>query len=283
MGARRGRPTMRLERLRGARAFRRRNSSRRCGGTYNATRSRRAFRRPESGIYRYIQVQVQVQVQARGSRARTARRRFQWSYSPASTMSSTAPSWSVNAHAPAPKRFRTYASLGARRGFRRCFFESGPAAPLGPCARSSGRVLNLLDAFPPAAPPASPCAARLRGAGRGHVPRRPPTRRRELPQLEPDAARVAERLGPERPVAPQRRLLRPAVGARHARPRRGLRGGGRERALHRLAVRLRRAHQPRGVEPDGRWRRRARAAAGPGAGPSLLATEPPPGSSRGPP
>ena len=115
----------------------------------------------------YIQVQVQVQVQARGSRARTARRRFQWSYSPASTMSSTAPSWSVNALAPAPKRFRTYASLGARRGFRRCFFESGPAAPLGPCARSSGRVLNLLDAFPPAAPPASPCAARLRGGGGG--------------------------------------------------------------------------------------------------------------------
>ena len=41
MGARRGRPTTRLERLRGARAFRRRNPSRRCGGTTRLGRDER--------------------------------------------------------------------------------------------------------------------------------------------------------------------------------------------------------------------------------------------------
>mmetsp|Transcript_3564 Transcript_3564/g.9537 ORF Transcript_3564/g.9537 Transcript_3564/m.9537 type:complete len:226 (-) Transcript_3564:1068-1745(-) len=61
--------------------------------------------------------------------------------------------------------------------------------------------------------------ARRRG-GRD-VPRGPPTRRRELPKLEPNPARVAQRLRAERAVAPQRRLGRAAVGANLAGARSG--------------------------------------------------------------
>ena len=164
------------------------------------------------------------------------------------------------------------ASLGARRGFRRCFFESGPAAPLGPCARSSGRVLNLLDAFPAAAPPASPCAARLRGGGGGGTcPGGHPPGGGSFPSLNRTPHALQSVLGPSGPLRHSGVFCVRQLA--HVTPARGA-GSAEADASARSAP-------PRGAPSAARTSRvgsnptgagAARAAAGPGAGPSLLAT-----------
>ena len=256
------RPTMRLGGPRGAR-FRRRNSSRRCGGRRD---SGRPARRPESGIstYRY-----RYRYRYRRGSRREARRR--WSASSASAMSSTAPSWSVNAHAPR-RRFRTYARSAP--GAAAAVFRKRSRRAARPVCAMSGRVLNY-------SMPSARRAARVAGAARlrggGHVPRRPPTRRRSFPSLNRTPHALQSALGPSGPLR-HSGLLRPAVGARHARPRRA-RGRGRERLCTASGALSPRAPARVGSNPTGACRR---ARVQDPASASLLATRPPPGS-RGPP
>ena len=281
MGARRGRPTTRRERLRGARAFRRRNPSRRCGGTTRLGRDER-FVVPSRAFTGSLHTGTGTGT-GTGTRIACAN-------------GTASLSVVVQPREHHEQHGAVVVSQRARAGAEAIPARTRRSAPGAVSAaafskavppRRSARVRVVRPGTQPHSMPFRPPRRPRRRAPRacagagGHVPRRPPARRRELPQLEPDAARCR---------ASWARAARCATAASSASgswrtsrpPAARLRGGGGERALHRLAVRLRRAPAAWGSNPTGAGAA-ARGGGRPGAGPSLLATRASSGSSRGPP